>query len=154
MVGAEKVVVDGLGNAEDPALVAHLLHIAADLVAGVHGIVAAVVEEIADVIFLEDLQDALEIGVVGLGVGDLVAAGAQSGGRGVQQQFQLGRIFLVHNHQAVVENAHDAVMRAVDLGDAVALQGGFDDAVGAGVDDGGGSAGLTDDGGADQGLIG
>ena len=55
VVGAVQVVVDGLGHADDVAGVAHPLHILADLVAGVHGIVAAVVEEVAHVVLLEDL---------------------------------------------------------------------------------------------------
>ena len=83
VVGAEEVVVDGLGDAHDAALVANLLHILGDLVAGVHGVVAAVVAEIADVVLLEDLKDALVIGVVLVRVLDLVAAGAERGGRGV-----------------------------------------------------------------------
>ena len=36
VVGAEEIVVDGLGNAHHAALVADLLHILGDLVAGVH----------------------------------------------------------------------------------------------------------------------
>ena len=43
--------------AHHAALIADLLHVLADLVAGVHRVVAAVVEEVADVILLEDLQD-------------------------------------------------------------------------------------------------
>ena len=75
MVGAEKVVVDGLGNAHDPAFVANRLHIAADLAAGIHGIVAAVIEEITYVVFLENLKNALIIRIILLRIGNLVAAG-------------------------------------------------------------------------------
>ena len=67
----------------------------------------------------------------------------------MQHQLQLLRILLVHNHQTVVENAHDAVVGTVDPGNAVAFQSGFDNAVGAGIDHGRGTAGLTDDRGAD-----
>ena len=77
VVGAEQVVVNGLGHAHDAALIAHLLHILGDLVAGVHGVVAAVVEEVADIVLLEYLQDALVIGVIHIGVGQLIAAGSQ-----------------------------------------------------------------------------
>ena len=55
VVGSKQVVVDGLGHAHHAALIADLLHVLADLVAGVHGVVAAVVEEVAHVVLLEDL---------------------------------------------------------------------------------------------------
>ena len=48
-----------------------------DLVAGVHGVVSAVVAEIADIVLLEDLKNALVIGIVFIRVLDLVAAGAR-----------------------------------------------------------------------------
>ena len=145
MVGAEQVVVDGLGDAHDPAGIAHLLHILGNLVAGVHGVVAAVVEEITDVILLENLQDALVIGVIHVRVGDLVPAAAQGRGRGVLEKLQLRRILLVHHKQLIVQDAHDAMGRAIDFGDAVRIQTGTDGAVCAGVDDGSGAAGLAND---------
>ena len=153
VVGSEEVIVDGLGHAEHAALVADLLHIAVDLVAGVHGVVAAVVEEIADVVLLEDLKDALVVGVVRVGIGDLIAAGTEGRGRGVEHLFQLLGVLFVHDHQAVVQNADDAVERAVNGGDAFALKGSLDDAVSAGVDNCGRAAGLADDGRADQGFL-
>ena len=58
--------------------------------------------------------------------------------------FQLGGIFLIHDHQFVIQDALDAVERAVDLGDVGILQTGFDHAVGGAVDDGRRTAGLTD----------
>ena len=83
MVSAEQVVVDGLRNTHYAAVVANLLHVLRDLVASIHGVVAAVVEEVTNVILLEDLKDALVIGVVLVGVLHLVAAGAEGGGGGV-----------------------------------------------------------------------
>ena len=76
VVCAVEVVVDGLGDAHDAALVAHLLHILGDLVAGIHGVVAAVIEEITHIIFLEDLQNALIVRIVLVRVGKLIPAGA------------------------------------------------------------------------------
>ena len=150
VVGAEEVVVDGLRNAHDAALIAVLQHELGDLVAGVHGVVAAVVEEVAHVVLFEDFEDALVVGVVHVGIGDLVAAGAEGGGRGVFQQFQFLRVLLAHVEQAVIQHALDAVLRAKDAGDVGVFQGGVDDAVGAGVDDGCRSAGLADDAGPFQ----
>ncbi len=83
VIGAEQVVVDGLRNAHNAAVVANLLHILRDLVAGIHGVVTAVVEEVTNVILLEDLKDALIIGVVYVRISDLVAAGTQCRRRGV-----------------------------------------------------------------------
>ena len=150
MIGTGQVVVDGLGHAHDPALIADLVHILGNFVAGVHGVVAAVVEEVTDVVLLEDLQDALIIGVVHIGIGDLIAAGAQSGRRGVEHMLQLSGIFLVHDHQLVVQNALDAVERTVHLGNVGIFQSGLNDAVGGAVNDRRGAAGLADDNGTDE----
>ena len=68
----------------------------------------------------------------------------------MQQQLQLLGIFLVHHIQFIVQYAADAVRRAVDRGDFLRVQRGADHAVGAGVDDGRGPAGLTEDAGANQ----
>ncbi len=150
MVGAKEVVVNSLGHTHDAALIAHLLHILGDLVAGVHGVVAAVVEEVTHVVLLENLQNALVVSVVHVGIGNLIAAGAQFGGRGVEQQLQLLGVLLAHVIELVVQHALDAVGRAVDGGDAGVIESGADHAIGAGVNDRGGAAGLADDQGATQ----
>ena len=150
VVGSEQVVVDGLGHAHHAALIADLLHVLADLVAGVHGVVAAVVEEIAHIILAENLENTAVVGVILAGISQLVAAGAQRGGRGVPQQLQLCRVLLAHIKQPVVQNALDAVLRAQDAGDAGVLQCRGDDAVGTGVDDGSRAAGLAENAGAFQ----
>ena len=74
VVGAVEIVVNGLGHAHDTAFIAGLLHIFRDLIAGVHGVVAAVVEEVAHIIFAENLQDPFVVGVVLVGVRQLIAA--------------------------------------------------------------------------------
>ena len=144
MVGAEQVIVNGLGHAHHAAVVIHRLHVLIDLVAGVHGVVAAVIEEIAHVVLLEHLQNALIVGVVQLRVGDLVPAGAESGGGGVFQQAQLLGILLSHVEQSVIQDAHDTVLRTQHLCDSAGLQRRVDHAVGTGVDNGSGAAGLPD----------
>ena len=77
--------------------------------------------------------------------GNLVPAGAQSRGGGVLQQPQLLRVLLPHVKQPVGQHALDAVLRAQHLGDGAGLQRRVDDAVGAGIDDRRGTAGLADD---------
>ena len=150
VVRAGQVVVDGLGHPDDVAGVAHLLHVLADLVAGVHGVVAAVVEEVAHVVLLEDLQDAAVVGVVLVRVGQLIPAGAQGGGGGVLEQIQLGRVLLAHVVQFVGQHPFDAVGSPQNPGDLGGGQGGLDDPLGTGIDDRGGPAGLADDAGAFQ----
>ena len=145
VVGAVQVVVNGLGHAHDAALIAHLLHILGDLVAGVHGVVAAIIEKVADVVFFEDFQDTLIIGIIHIGIGQLVAAGAKSRGGGVLHQLQLGGILLGHVIELVLQNTLDAVGGAQHPGNALRLQSGLNDALSAGVDDGGGAARLADD---------
>ena len=145
VVCAVEVVVDGLGDAHDAALVAHLLHILGDLVAGIHGVVAAVIEEITHIIFLEDLQNALIVRIVLVRVGKLIPAGAQCRGGGVLEKLQLLGGFLAHIIQLVLQHALDPVGGAQYAGDTISFQRRLDGALGAGIDDGSGAAGLTDD---------
>ena len=145
VVGAEEVVVDGLGHAHHAALIANLLHILGNFVAGIHRVVAAVVEEVAHVVLFEDLQDTLVVGVIHIGVLHLIAAGAQCGGGGILQKLQLGGVFLAHVEKPVIQHALDAMLRAQNPGDVGVLQRRTDDAISAGVDDRGGTAGLTKD---------
>ena len=83
MVCSEEVVVNGFRNSHDAALVTDFLHIFTNLIAGIHRVVAAIIEEVAHVVLLEDFQDALIIGVIHIGISQLVAAGTQSSKRGV-----------------------------------------------------------------------
>ena len=57
MVGSEKVVIDGLGNADDSYLVSAILRIFRELCDGIHRIVSANVEEISYIVLFEDLDD-------------------------------------------------------------------------------------------------
>ena len=83
VVSAEQVVVNGLGYAHYAALIADGLHIVIDLVAGIHRVVAAVIEEVTNVMLLKHLKDTLIIGVIHLGIGNLITAGAQGRGGGI-----------------------------------------------------------------------
>ena len=109
VIGAVQVVVDRLRDAHHAALIAVLEHELGDLVAGIHRVVAAVVEEIADVVLLEDLEDALVVGVVDVGILELVAAGTEGGRGRVLHQRELRRVLLAHVDEVVVEHTLDAV---------------------------------------------
>ena len=145
MVGAEQVVVDGLGNAHHTAVIAHGLHVVVDLVAGIHGVVAAVIEEVAHVVFPEDLQNTPVIRIIRVRVCHFVAAGAQLRRRRVQQQAELVRILLSDIIQAVIQNAADAMGRTVNVGNGIGFQRSLEHSVGAGIDDCSRPAGLPKD---------
>ena len=68
VVCAKEVVVDCLWNTHDAALIANLHHVLGDLVAGIHGVVTAVVEEVTNIVLLEDLKNALVIGIIHIGI--------------------------------------------------------------------------------------
>ena len=80
MVGDVQIVVHGLGDADDPQVQPLPLCQLVDLVAGVHGVVAAVVKEAVNIEFLQRLQHR---GVVL--IGELSPAGADGGGGGMAQ---------------------------------------------------------------------
>ena len=86
VVRAVQIVVDRLRNAHHAAFITDMLHVLADLVAGIHGIIAAVVEEVTDVVLLEDLKDALIIRFILFIVLQLITAGTECRGRGIQKQ--------------------------------------------------------------------
>ena len=145
VVGAEQVVVDGLGNAHHAALVTALLHELGNLVAGVHGVVATVVEEVAHVELLEGLQKLLVVGRIHIRVLHLVAAGAQSRGGGELQQLKLHRVFHAHVVKLAVEHATDTVGGTQHAGNLRSVKSSLDSAQNAGVNHSGRTAGLTDD---------
>ena len=153
VVRTEKVVVDRLGHAHDAAFITDGFHVAADFVAGVHGIVTAVIEEITDVILFEDLEDTAVVRIVDFRILHLVTAGAKLGRGSMQQQLKLFRIFFVHYVKLIVQNAADAVRSTVNLRNFLCIQGRTDHAVSAGVDNSRRTARLAKDAGADEFLI-
>ena len=110
-----------------------------NLVGGILGIVAAGVEEEADVVGFEDFEHALVVSLLL----ELVAAGAEGGARGKFQAAD-GLLGLGGEVDEVfLEDAENAVERAVNLLDFDMIERFGDDAGHAGVDDGGGTAGLA-----------
>lgn len=117
MIRTEQIVVDGLRNPIiGKALIAHFLHIFADFVASVHGVVSAVIEEIARRI-LENLQNPFVISVVYIGFRHFIAAGTQQTMRGIFQKRKLSGVLLSHIEQTVVQYADDTSSQ--DPGDEV-----------------------------------
>ena len=57
------------------ALIAHRLHIFADFVAGVHGIVSAVVKEVTNIVVFENFQQTFIVGIVHIRVLQLISDG-------------------------------------------------------------------------------
>ena len=110
---------------------------------GVHGIVAAVVEEIADVVGLEHFDQALVLRPILVDAGQLVARRSERAARGVTQPAHRRRGLLPHIDHVFGEGADDAVPPRVEFADLVpVLARRLDHAAGGGVDDGGDAAGL------------
>ena len=88
VVGDHQVVVNGLGYAHKADLAADVGAVIGQLADGIHRVVAADIEEVADVQLLQDLKqlqvDSFPLG--GMPVGQLIAAAAQvAGGRTLKQ---------------------------------------------------------------------
>jgi len=138
-----EVVVHGLGNADADEGVAHLGSDLRDLVGSVGRVVAPVVEEIADVVRLEDFDQALVLGLVFLQAFQLVAARSKSTAGRMAQGPDCRRRFLGRVDEVLGKRADNPVASGVDLADVAAvLTRRFDDAAGGGVDGGGNPAGL------------
>ena len=150
MIGAEQVVVDGLGYADDSAFPARLLHELAYLVAGIHRVVTAVVEEVTDIVFLEYFEKSLVIGIVNLFGLELISYRTESGRRGVFKEHELFHVLFADIVEFLVEYASDTVRRTVYLSDAILLERFDENASRRRVDNRRGAAGLTEHTSADQ----
>ena len=136
------VIVDGLGHAGRDQLIAALGSQLTDLVRGVHRIVTADVEQVADVMGSEHVDDTVKVlRPVGF---ELVAAGTDCSSRwGVSQQGDFVAVLGTKVQQLFAQNAFDAMVTGIDSPKRVWIgQAGFDDAAQGVVDDRGRSAGL------------
>ncbi len=122
---------------------AHFFRQLRDLVAGVCGIAAAVIEEVTDVVRLEDLDQALVFGAVLFEALEL-EAGRTEGAAGRMPESGNGACrFLVGVDHVFGQRADDAVAPGIDVGDLVfVFAGRFDHAAGAGIDHRGHAARL------------
>ena len=146
VVGDHQVVVDGLGHAHEADVALDALAVLGQLADGVHGVVAADVEEVADVQLFQNGEQLLVDRLVGVPVGQLVAAAAQKAGRGALEQLNV-QIVRQHGgkiHHALLQQTGDAVAHTVHDVGAAALAA-FKDARKARIDDGSRAARLADD---------
>ncbi len=144
VIGDRQIIVDGLGNAHEGLLLAMLLRIVGEHLDGVHGVIAACVEQGVNVVLLHHLEDLLVDILMSFRLGHLVAAGAQEGRGSSLQELDAHGIceILVEIHDLALQEALDAVNHAVDMNSTLLL--GTDiDAGNGGIDDGCGAAGLT-----------
>ena len=146
MVGAAEVVVDGFRRAHDGDVKPLLAHELRELGDGIHRIVSADVDEIADIKLPEDLDNLLELGAVLFEGLELQAAGAESRAGGTDEPLHgLGGAELrAEVDEASVEDALDAVDARIDRTDAVGQHRLCDGSGDGSVDGGGRAAGLCD----------
>ncbi len=110
---------------------------------GVHRVVAAVIEEVADVMCLKHLDQAFVFRPVFLDALELVTRGAECTARRVAQRGDRAGPLLAGIDHVLGERADDAVAAGIDVGDLRAMFArGLDDPAGRGVDHGGDAAGL------------
>src|SRR6202035_2740455 len=110
---------------------------------GIHGIVAAVVEEIADVVRAEYVDQALILRAILIEPRQLVAGRPEGAARRVAQGADGGAALLAGVDQVLGQGADDAVPAGINFADSAAMAArGFYQAAGGSIDDGGHSARL------------
>ena len=147
MVVLEKIVVDGLRHMEAAKLVSRLRRLLAYDAAGVGRVVAANIEEIANVVPAAAVENTLAIGLVGL-----VAGRAERGRWRAGDRFEPRFVKGSQIDEAVCAWPHQAAHAVAHAEDALHLAGGgksgaqaFDDAGERLIDDGGRPSRLADD---------
>jgi hypothetical protein len=105
-----EIVIDGLGDVEDAEFVAFFFGQVGDDAGGVAGIVAADVEEDADVVLLEGFEDFFAVGGIGL-----VSRGAECRGGGFGDAFEEIVRCVVELDEFVIDDAADAVTGAEEF---------------------------------------
>ena len=125
MVGDAEVVVNGLGDADDPDADLLLPEIRGKLLHGVHGVIAADVEESADLPLLQRIRDLPVDGIVLVPVRQLIAAGTEYRGGRLPEQLHvvIGEDQCFQVDEMILDQTLDAVDRAEDRVDLRFLQG-------------------------------
>ena len=147
VIDAVEVVIDGFRCADhDDVRNMMLLNIIRELPDGIHRVVAADIDEIADLVLLEDADERLELRRILCRILQLETAGAKCSGRGhgqgvehvldVFDAAQIQELFTQYTLDTIACTEHLAHLRVSD--------GGLDDAGQRGVDGGRRSTGLCD----------
>ena len=142
-----KIVVNGLGHANDPQRISPFDRLFVNLMRGVLRIVSTRVKEKANVVCLKDFEQAIH--VLGRLIGicfeiDFVSAGTQGSCWRVLQRFDgLGFLF-VDIDKLLIENAINTVETSVNFLNVLVAACLLDDSCHAGVDDSGGASRLCD----------
>src|SRR6185437_5885775 len=142
-VRVRQVVVDGLRHADAGDRIPQRLADLRDLEGRVHGVVAAVVEEITDVVGAENLDQPLVFRAVLLEALQLEPCRAEGPGWRMPEPADDRGILTADIDQILCQRADDAIASRVDFADVSRLPHcRLDDAAGRGIDDGRHSAGL------------
>ena len=137
VIGDVQVIVHGFGDADDLQVQSLRLGQLADLVAGVHGVIAAVVEKAADVKFFQGFDYR---GIIR--VGELPAAGTNGRSGGMGQLGNDGSGHVGQVDQISLENSFRPEPGGINLIYFAAGPSGFHHALKAGVDDSGRAAAV------------
>ena len=146
VVGDHQVVVDGLGHTHKADVALDAFAVLSQLADGVHGVVAADVEEVADVQLFQNGEQLFVDGLVLMPVRQLIAAAAEEAGRGALEQLDV-QIVRQHGgkiHHPLLQQTGNAIAHTVnDL--CAAVLAALKYACKACIDDGSRTARLTND---------
>ena len=134
-----EIVVDGLGNVNGAQLVVRFLRLLVDDAYRVGRIIAADVEEVADVVGLHHLEHPCAVFFIGL-----VAGGKQARGRRAGHLLEVVGGLASEIDEVFIDDAAHAVDGSIDGGHLAELAGLKGDAYNALIDDRGGATTLRD----------
>ena len=139
VVGSKEVIIDRFGNAHAQHRIVLLAAELFQTMDGVHRVVPADEEHIADIEALELLQQAREILIP-----EFVTTASQGGAGSSLEGFDCFGSFLIEVDDVAFQKALNPKPHAQTAFDFRILSAGFDDAAKTGVDDGRGATALTD----------
>ncbi len=122
MVCSAEVIVDRFGNADHSALIVLSLHELTYFVTSIHGVIATVIEKVADIMFLKYFEDAIIIAIIFIEISKFMSAGSEDGRRCLSKQFQLLRIFLSNVEKPIIQNSDNSVFSGIDFSNGRAGQ--------------------------------
>ena len=137
VVGDVQIVVHGLGDTDDLYIQTLCLSKLGNLITGIHGVVAAVVEEAVNIELLQSFNDG---GIIR--VRQLPAAGADGGSGGMGELADGGSGNVGQVNEIALQNALRAEPGGIDLVHLTAFPGCFHNPLQAGVDHRGGAAAV------------